>query len=1167
MELLADQMTDLLISDPSVENLSIEKLSIKYKVPTLYSDTIIVQNPGMARWLSYIIASKLGISANINFPLPSSFIWSIFESAFLSKTNQNQTTKEHLIWAIFSLLSSSDTPFQQYLENDAGNLKAYKLAKQLGDIFDKYMVYRPDWLLEWEKESINSGIDNNEYKKTDSKITDKIIKTCWIQLQKSFQIKHRAQLHSKFAQLCDDGDIDKDTLPPKIIIFGIDTMPPIILDTFFHISKITDVYIFLLNPCQEYWSDIRTKKEKLRNQLSKTDEITIFGDENTSTSILASMGKSVRDYLEQIYLYDFIDEDLFEENCEDDNNDINLLHTIQNRALNLNSDIDTSIADKLTDKSIQIHSCYSKTREIESLQDSILSILDNSPDIKPRDIVVMAPNINNYAAIIDAVFSKSEKNHIPISIADRSQTESSPILSAFIKLLKLPKSRFALNDLIEILEVKEIHEKFSLTADDIELIQHWLNDSGIRWGIDGDHKAKLDLPEDENNSWIFGIKRLLLGIASSESKKAFSFDGIKTISPYKDIEGNVTKSLGNFISFFELLCNWSEVSEKNHSVVDWQIIINDLIDNIIKESEKSENALISIRTALDDLNSTITDLGITDLGIADPGIADIKISKFEISLEVITSYLEEKTSIANSNNPFLTGQVTFCNLQPMRSIPFKVVCLIGMNDQDFPSKDLPPNFDLMTHTPRRRCDRSKKDDDRYLFLESIISAREIFYLSYIGKNINDDSEKQPTILINELIENIAESSGISFDECKAKLLVVHPLQPFSKKYFNEKFPELFSYAEEWLPEPHKSSINPIQGAEPFIDIDSKMPFPDDKKDNSSSINSSSIKNEQLIKFFKAPVQYLLKERLNLFIPQRTWSENISKERIEDTETFYTDPLTRYFIKEENIRSFLEIDQKRDVKRDVEGDLYSEEDESFNADNYLHLIPHGNCGRIDLEQIQHEISNHRIFTSTSQNPPINNRFIQGTLPLTQFKLNCGPFEVGENSYYRISAGKEFRAKHIIEIWINHLAINAVSDTEIRGLFYKENDFMNLSPIKKSQAHKLLNGIAEMYHIGLEQFLPFFPDASYRYAKAFFENGEDKEAALYKSLSEWKKEQSEKYYLYNSLIFNDNNFSPIEMDLFSESSLAFFLPFFEYVSFDEDEDFDKELAEENIEGANN
>jgi exodeoxyribonuclease V gamma subunit len=144
------------------------------------------------------------------------------------------------------------------------------------------------------------------------------------------------------------------------------------------------------------------------------------------------------------------------------------------------------------------------------------------------------------------------------------------------------------------------------------------------------------------------------------------------------------------------------------------------------------------------------------------------------------------------NHQFVSGGVTFCTLMPMRAVPFRVVCLLGMNDGDFPRRAPKADFDLLAQPGMARPgDRSRRDDDRYLMLEAVLAARDKLYISWVGRNVRDNSEQPPSVLVSQLRDYLVNGWQLDLHARTTE----HALQPFSRRYFEDG--GLLTYAREW----------------------------------------------------------------------------------------------------------------------------------------------------------------------------------------------------------------------------------------------------------------------------------------------------------------------------------------------------------------------------------
>ena len=677
------------------------------------SEIIVIQSSGMARWVSLAIAQHNGICANIQFPFPNSFLEDIARGAMPDFQEPSHFDPDLMTFQIMKALPEcSRLPgfesLKAYLADDSSQLKRLQLSNKLADIYDQYQVFRPEMIFRWEQGAQGAKEDQ---------AAEKWQAQLWRHLMKSKPKPHRARLQRELIDKINSEPEQFTNLPQRVFIFGISYLPLFHLEAFVALSQIIDVNFFLLNPCREYWGDIVSEEQMqhIRRKYPRSSHIAAELHLEEGNRLLASMGTHGKDFFTVISGFDFeMHETYRDPECTA------LLSCIQSDILNLRErrtvqDNHDNQSSRFTnsapvmrldnsDTSIQIHSCHSPMREIEVLHDNLLAMFEENPNLLPKDIVVMAPDIEAYAPYIEAVFAtrSDERQRIAFSIADQSHRGQGRLIEGFFSFLDLKASRFSAARIMRLLESPGVKEKFGLNQTDVEIIERWIRDTRIRWGIDGDHRQKMGLPAAFENTWAAGIQRLLMGYAMPGNNQIL-FNGIL---PYDKVEGSEIHSFGKFLDFIDTVFRNAEELTRPKQLRQWSALLKRLLDELFLPEEETEREKQCLRDIFDDLGNRQTD------------------SAFDEKLEFdsIRFYLEQRLEKFSFGSGFLTGGVTFCAMLPMRSIPFKVICLLGMNSDVFPREVQPLTFDLIAKHPRPG-DRSRRDDDKYLFLESIISAR------------------------------------------------------------------------------------------------------------------------------------------------------------------------------------------------------------------------------------------------------------------------------------------------------------------------------------------------------------------------------------------------------------------------------------------------------------
>ncbi|MEH6453602.1 MAG: exodeoxyribonuclease V subunit gamma, partial [Psychromonas sp.] len=468
------------------------------------NETVLVQSPGMAQWLQLEIAQSTGISANIDFPLPASFIWQQFKHVLNDVPDKSPFNKQSMTWQIMQILPDclEDPDFSallHYLEDDSYLRKRFQLSEKIADIYDQYLVYRPEWIEAWENASeddLNQWANENqpsvpswlEDQRWQAKLWKKLSEAIAESFITQGKAYHRAGLYKDFLQKLQDQK-SLTHLPKRIFVFGISALPDSYLQALLGLAEHCDVHFLLTNPCRYYWADIVDPKllakrfaqsrqklavkqghvQQLEDSSWQKDDShlqwAMSGDQDNEVGnpLLASMGKMGRDFLFQLYSLEQQEVDAFVDIDRD-----SLLHKIQADILELQDSsqvMDATQRQLLTidDQSLTIHLCHSLMREVEVLHDNLLAMFDSEMSLTPKDIIVMVPNIDLYAPYVKAVFASVESNrYIPFSISDVSAQQENPILISFLELLNLNQSRYTREDIFSLLEVPAILQRFKI---------------------------------------------------------------------------------------------------------------------------------------------------------------------------------------------------------------------------------------------------------------------------------------------------------------------------------------------------------------------------------------------------------------------------------------------------------------------------------------------------------------------------------------------------------------------------------------------------------------------------------------------------------------------------------------------------------------------------------
>ncbi|MGV3534115.1 MAG: exodeoxyribonuclease V subunit gamma, partial [Chthoniobacteraceae bacterium] len=971
------------------------------------ADMVVVQSLGMRRWLSLELAGRLGVTMNCEFPFPAGFSHRLFRAIAPGLKPDSAFDREVLPWRILSALGDllsepGSEPLRRYVNGEMDDVKLYQLAMQLTEVFDRYLVFRAEKLLEWQD---------------DRKAGDWQAKL-WRELTRGRGEEHPpALLRKLLAHTSAGGGLPG--IPERLCVFGVSNLPPFHLQVLNAAARSVDVHLFLFEPTEQYWGDVQSPREQerfLRKHASETQTAEDF-HLDAGNSLLASLGRPGRAFSQALLELEAHGENAAFSEPEGDS----VLSRLQRDIYELRDGADLEEPIAADDLSLQVHCCHGPMREVEVLHDQLLNLFEKLPGLSPKDILVTMPDIETYAPFIEAVFGSPEDDRvrIPFTIADRQVAADDTVSTAFLQLLALQKSRFTAPEVISILEAAPIRRRFGLEESELSTIRAWVAENAIRWGIDAAHRETFDLPAEVQNTWRAGLDRLLLGYAMSGDEDA-TFGGIL---PSPDIEGDLADLLGNFAQFCDQLFTRLLALGKARSLREWETALRELLDAFFDDRDESADSVRRLRSAFEQMGNMETH---------HPG---------DVSFDVAQAHLRTVIEQGHQGFGFLAGRATFCSLKPMRSVPFRVICLLGMSDTAFPRQDTGLSFDLMTGEPRPG-DRSRRDDDRQLFLESLLSARHCLYLSYPGRSQRDHSETPPSVVVAELLDYVdAAYPGSDGEPARAQIVTKHRLQPFSPEYFREGS-RLFSYSAE------NSRANDRRGKEasdPAPFLTAPLPPPD--------ADFLRVDLQQLTRFLCHPARHFLKERLGISLPGE-------HDALQDSEPMSLDPLTSTRLRDTALQQLLKGAAGEDTLRlaRAKGEL-----------------PHGWNGDFQHGELQREAKGVlKQLEPLLQKTPLEPVSIE--LQLGRWTLTGTLRDVYPAGAVRFRASS-IKAKDYLRAWVQHLALNALPSHGIPRntvLVGTDKSPVEFRPIMKAPA--LLEDLLELYGTGFTEPIAFFPKAS-------------------------------------------------------------------------------------------
>ncbi len=612
----------------------------RYPLHPLENDVVLVQSNGIAQWLKLALAANprddftggCGIAAALEVTLPGRFIWQAYRSVLGDLPDSSPFDKAPMIWRLYRLLGDLNAlaarlpnpdclaPLQGFLDGGADPRRRHQLAVRLADLYDQYQVYRADWLGLWQAGEDLLILPNGERQPLPG--TQRWQSALWRCLLRDaqenggaeaepFSRASRADIHRAFLEQTNmlTAETRPDQLPRRVIVFGISSLPRQSLEVLQAIAPLSQVMLFVHNPSQHYWGDIVEGRELFRGVYRRHSARKVPEDLDETQlhlhghPLLAAWGKQGRDYIRLLDEYDQREQyeahfqteslaiDLFESPGTD-----GLLQQLQDDILDLRplperQALGVAI-DPLVDRSLQFLVAHSPQREVEILHDQLLDAFEQADragqPLHPRDVLVMVPDINLYAPRIEAVFgrlSPDDRRYIPFHLSDQGQRHRNPLLIGLETLLNLPQSRFAVSELLDLLDIPALRERFGIDETDLPRLRLWIGGANIRWGLDAPQRASLGLPDGlAQNTWRFGLQRMLLGFATGGTGP---WQGIE---PYAEIGGLEAALVGPLTHLLETLEHYWHALQIPRTPDAWTLLLAELLDDVFTAVSEADSS-------------------------------------------------------------------------------------------------------------------------------------------------------------------------------------------------------------------------------------------------------------------------------------------------------------------------------------------------------------------------------------------------------------------------------------------------------------------------------------------------------------------------------------------------------------------------------------------------
>jgi exodeoxyribonuclease V gamma subunit len=726
-------------------------------------EVLAVPTRGIERWLTQQLSSFLGaapgrsdgVCANVDFPTPRRLVGEAVAAATGIEPDADPWLPERAVWPLLEIVGDSlGEPWLRSLAEHLGGggdadrgARRFATVRHIADLFDRYALHRPDMVRAWAAGD-DAGIPADAAWQVE----------LWRRLRERIAEAGPAErLAGACARLREDPALVD--LPQRLSLFGLTRLPAGHVHVLRGLAAGRDVHLFVLHPSPALWDRVEDSAPVVRRRDDATATL-------PANRLLASWGHDAREL--QLVLAGA--EDRADHHHPVEHRTDSLLARIQ---ADVRDDREAEALQLLdpADRSVQVHSCHGRARQVEVLRDAILHLLEADPTLEPRDVIVMCPDIETFAPLIQATFGAGEVSEeddeidtlpdgvrppdLRVRLADRSLRQTNPILGVVARLIELADARLTASQVLDLADREPVRRRFGLDDDDVARMEEWVRASGIRWGLDAEHRAPYKLEALPTGTWRAGLDRLLLGVTMSEDEQRL-FAGVL---PLDDVESGAIELAGRFAELLARLESSLDALNRSQTIAGWAAAIAGAADALAAAAPREAWQRAELQRLLDDV---VTEAAGHTTALTLPEVRDL-----------LAERLRGRPTRAN----FRTGHLTICTLVPMRSVPHRVVCLLGLDDGVFPRKSPRDGDDLMLDDPRVG-ERDARTEDRQQLLDALMAATDRLIVTYTGNDERTNLPRPPAVPVGELLD-VIDRTGAP----REQVVVRHPLQPFDERNF------------------------------------------------------------------------------------------------------------------------------------------------------------------------------------------------------------------------------------------------------------------------------------------------------------------------------------------------------------------------------------------------
>ncbi len=729
------------------------------------AEVVVVPTRGIERWLSQRLSHHLGagpgggdgVCAGVDFRAP----WSLFADV-VGTRETDPWAPEALVWPLLAAIDDSldegwARPLARHLghglageEADLRHGRRFAVARRLAHLFASYAVQRPALVTDWA-----AGRD------TDGRGRALPSDLAW-QPELWRRVAARVDAPAPQVRLAETvarlrEDPDAVDLPDRLSLFGHTRLPTTEAALLGALGHHRDVHLWLPHPSAALWDALRESGVPEASAVDRREDRThrVVGH-----PLLSTLGRDVRELQRTLATVPAVDV----AEGPDPATPETLLGWLQQdlRANALGSAAARPL--RAEDRSVQVHACHGTARQVDVLREVLLGLLADDPTLEPRDVLVMCPDIETFAPLISAGFGlgdiTGEQGHpahrLRVRLADRALTRTNPLLSVAERLLDLAGGRAGAGDVLDLAHAEPVRRRFGFRDDDLQQLTDWVRTAGVRWAFDAEHRAEYGLSSYVANTWRFGLDRLLAGVAMSEDTGTW----LDRTLPIDDVGSGQVELAGRLTEYVDRLRSVTDRLVGSHPLEHWLEVLGEGVDALTAVPSSESWQTGQVQRELGRVREAAAGLGTTSMRLPD-----------------VRALLADRFAGRPTRANFRTGTLTVCTMVPMRSVPHRVVCLLGLDDGVFPRTGAVDGDDVLARDPLVG-ERDPRSEDRQLFLDAILAATEHLVVTYTGANEYSGQPRPPAVPLGELLDTLDLTATAPAGTVAEAVTVRHPLQPF-----------------------------------------------------------------------------------------------------------------------------------------------------------------------------------------------------------------------------------------------------------------------------------------------------------------------------------------------------------------------------------------------------